>query len=87
MTRHGRTVHMVFSQQSRLTGRPAPVPMMRASSTTNMFPPTWKAFATPLENISGDPPGLTMVVAIARLPEAPIQKTSFLSKCRPRVLA
>jgi hypothetical protein len=47
---------------------------MRASSTTNMFLLTWKAFATPLENISQDPPGLTMVVAIAQPPEAPIQK-------------
>lgn len=37
--RHGRSIHMVYSQQSRPTGRPAPAPMMRASSTTNMFPP------------------------------------------------
>lgn len=75
MTRHGRSIHMVYSQQSRPTGRPAQAPMMRASSTTNMFPLTWKAFATPLETITRDPPGLTMVVAIARPPEAPIQKT------------
>lgn len=75
MTRHGRSIHMVYSQQSRLTGRPAPVPMMRAFSTTNMFPLTCKAFATPMETITWDPPGLTMVAAIAQPPEAPIQKT------------
>ncbi len=75
MTRHGRSTHMVYSRQSRPTGMPAPAPMMRASSTTNMFPLPWKVFATPLETITRDPPGLTMVVVIARPPEEQIQKT------------
>lgn len=75
MTRHEMVIHMVFSQQNWPTGRPAPAPMMRASSTAKMFPFTCKTFATLLETITRDPPGLTMVAASARQPEAPIQKT------------
>jgi hypothetical protein len=73
MTRHGRSIHMVYSKQSWPTGRPASVPMAMAFSRANVFPVTTKISAITPANTNLDPPGLTTVAAIGP-PEAPYTK-------------
>jgi hypothetical protein len=75
MTRHGQSIHLVYSPQSRPTGQPVPAPMTSTSRKAKMFPFACKTSAAPMETITRDPPGTTMLVATARPPEAPVQKT------------
>jgi hypothetical protein len=75
MTRHGRSIHMVYSPQSWPTGRSVPVPMARAFSTPNVLSVTKKISAITPANTNLDPPGLTTVAAIGGPPEPPIHKT------------
>lgn len=75
MTRHGRSIHMVYSTQSWPTGRPAQLPMAMEFSRANALQVTTKISATTLANTTLDPPGLTTVAAISRPLEAPIHKS------------
>lgn len=75
MTRHGRSIHMVCSKQSRPTGGPAPVRMATALSRANALPITKKISAITLANTNLGPLALTNAAAIGGLPEDPIHKT------------
>ena len=75
MTRHGRSIHMVCSKQSRPTGGPAPVRMATALSRANALPSTKKISAITPANTNFGPPGRTNAAAIGGPPEDPIHKT------------
>ena|GEM_PF-5568444 len=85
MTRHGRSIHMVYSPQSWPTGRFVPVPMARAFSGTNVLSFTPKIRRTTPASPTLEAPGLTIVAAIGRPLEA--TKPHSSEKCRPRVPA
>ncbi|CDM61762.1 hypothetical protein LPU83_pLPU83d_1060 (plasmid) [Rhizobium favelukesii] len=75
MTRHGRSIHMVHSKQSRPTGGPAPVRMALASNRPNALPITTKLSAVTPENTNLHPLGPTSDAASSGPPEDPIHKT------------
>lgn len=75
MTRHGRSIHMVYSQQSRPTGRAVPVPMARAFSAANVRSFTPKIRRTIPTIPALEAPGLATIAAIGRPLEATIHKT------------
>jgi hypothetical protein len=75
VTRHGRSIHMVCSKQSRPTGEPAPIRMATALSRANALPITKKLLPITLANTNFGPPGLTNAAAIGGPPEDPIHKT------------
>jgi hypothetical protein len=75
MTRHGRSIHIDHSKQSRPTGGPAPVRMATAFSRANVLTITAKNSAITRANTNFDPPGLTNAAAIGGPPEDPIHKT------------
>jgi hypothetical protein len=75
MTRHGRSIHMVCSKQSRPTGGPAPVRMATALSRANALLITKKISAITLANTDFGPLGLTNAAAIGGPPEDPTHKT------------
>lgn len=75
MTRHGRSIHMTRSKQSRPTGGSAPVPMATAFSRANALTITTKNSAITRTNTNFAPPGLTNAAAIGGPPEDPIHKT------------
>ncbi len=75
MTRHGRSIHMDHSKQSRPTGGPEPVTMTTAFSLANVLPVTTKISAIIPANTTLGLLGLTNVAAIGGPPEDPIHKT------------
>ena len=75
MTRHGRSIHMVYSPQSWPTGRSVPVPMAVAISGANVLSFTPKIRRTTPANPTLRAPGLTTGAAIGRPLEATIHKT------------
>ena len=75
MTRHGRSIHMVYSKQSRPTGRSVPVPVARAFSAANALSFTPKIRRSISASPTLEAPGLATVAAIGRPLEATIQKT------------
>jgi hypothetical protein len=74
MTRHGKSIHMARSKQSRPTGGPARVPMETAFSQANALIITTKNSAITRTNTNFDPPGLTNAAAIGGPPEDRIHK-------------
>lgn len=75
MTRHGRSIHMVYSKQSWPKGRSVPVPMATAFSAANVRSFTPKTRRTIPASPTLERPGSATVAAISRPLEATIQKT------------
>jgi hypothetical protein len=75
MTRHGRSIHMVYSPQSWPTGRSVPVPMARAFSTPNVLSVTKKISAITPANTTLGLHRLINAAVLGGPPEDPIHKT------------
>lgn len=75
MTRHGRSIHMVCSKQSRPTGGPAPVRMATAFGGANVLSITTKISAITPANTTLGLLGPTSAAAISGPQADPIHKT------------